>query len=176
MLLYFVRVARNRVGLAKLSSTSLTAIVLFAATMPVFRKRCRRTMKTIHFLTILFIPLLCNAAFLEVMQLARLPDLDGNYTDAQTRRKREAEIEQLLCSVRNHLDLDSPELDRRASALRFFLVDDNLKETLEWALSESIERVNAENRELKSKIRQLAILLNHTSALADRLKFEIDHS
>lgn len=107
-------------------------------------------------------------------QLARLPDPEGDYTEAQTRKRREAEIEDLLSRIRNYLDLDAPEFDQRASALNFFLVDN--KETLEWALSLAIERVNAENKELKSKIRQLAILLGHASALAGRVNFEIDHS
>ncbi len=107
-------------------------------------------------------------------QLARLPDPEGNYIEVQTRKRREAEIETLLSRIRTHLDLDSPEFDQRASALNFFLVDN--KETLEWVLSLAIERVTTENKELKSKIRQLAIILAHASALADRLKFGIDHS
>jgi hypothetical protein len=109
-------------------------------------------------------------------QLARLPDPEGNYTEAQILQRREKKIEDLLSRVRTHLDLDSPEFDQRASALSFFLMDENLKETLEWALGESIERVKAENKELKSRIRQLAIFLDHASALVDRLKSEIDHS
>lgn len=107
-------------------------------------------------------------------QLARLPDPEGNYTEAQTRKRREAEIEDLLSRIRHHLDLDSPEFDQRASALNFFLVDN--KETLERALSLAIEHVTAENKELKSRIRQLAIILDHASALAADLKLKIDHS
>ncbi|MBD1847651.1 hypothetical protein H6F89_30490 [Cyanobacteria bacterium FACHB-63] len=100
-------------------------------------------------------------------QLQRLPDPEGNYTAAQIRGRREDAIERILDKVKQYLDLEHPEFDQREATLSSLILEENLKETLEWALNSMIARLEEENRDLRERLKQLAELLHGAAILAD---------
>lgn len=109
-------------------------------------------------------------------QLERLPDPDGNYTDAQIRSMRKKAVESLLDRVREHLDLNSEEFEQRAFALRLALGDEKLRNTLVLAQGEIIKRLESENEDLKSKLKQLAPMLYEAYCLTEKFNMEVRFS
>jgi hypothetical protein len=67
-----------------------------------------------------------DGAFISVPieeQIERLPDPDGNYTEAQILRRHEESVARLLEQVKDYLDPNSPEISKRLLAIQFLVLD-----------------------------------------------------
>ncbi|MBD1846639.1 hypothetical protein H6F89_25100 [Cyanobacteria bacterium FACHB-63] len=111
-----------------------------------------------------------------IEQLERLPDPDGNYTEAQIRKQREDSIESIITNVRGYLDPESPEFDQRKTALfSLLLVNENARKTWEWVLTEEVNRLKGENKDLKSRLKQLETILRKASILAEAHNLQVEY-
>ncbi|MBD2078786.1 hypothetical protein [Leptolyngbya sp. FACHB-17] len=102
-------------------------------------------------------------------QLERLPDPDGNYTEAQIRRRNEKTVAEILEEIKQYLDVDSNELRERVRNIKYFLKDDTQKEITREINSDVISEFADENRDLKKRLAQLVPLIE------DALKVAVYH-
>jgi hypothetical protein len=108
-------------------------------------------------------------------QLERLPDPDGNYTEAQILKRREKTVEGLVREMREHLDPGSPEFDQRKEALYYFLSGESTKEILVEVWTGRISSLETENKDLKSRLKQLEKILNQALSLVRVHNLQVEH-
>jgi hypothetical protein len=111
-----------------------------------------------------------DGAFISVPaeeQIERLPDPDGNYTEAQILRRREESVALLLDRLKEYLDPKSPEISKRILGIQFLVLDKERQELLGEVYSDAIERLKAENEDLRSRLRMLSTMLDEASRLAE---------
>ncbi len=99
-------------------------------------------------------------------QLERLPDPDGKYTEAQTLRRCEESVALLLERVKEYLDPNSPEISERILTVQFLIMDEKNQELLGRVYSNAIDRLKAENEDLRDRLKTLSTMLDEASRLA----------